>query len=207
MNRKILIIVFTLALIGGLYYFTMGTGGDKQNELLPEDKVSEENGETDEKVVIEGEPDEETIIEEETSEIAIDKEAPNFTLMNLEGEEVSLEDYRGKIVLLNFWATWCKFCDAEMPDLQKLDQENDDLVVLAVDVMEKKEIVEKYIEEGKYEFQVVLDPKGDIAKTYLVSSFPTSYFIDENGILLGGVPGMMTYAQMNQILDSIRDRD
>lgn len=143
-------------------------------------------------------------VEEVSSELAKDKPAPDFTLMNLSGEEVSLSDYRGKIVLINFWATWCGFCDMEMPDLQRLDDENDDLVVLAVDVMEDKETVQKYIDEGGYNFEVVLDEKGDITKTYLVSGFPTSYFVDPDGILLGGVPGMMTYDQMNQILNDIR---
>lgn len=94
-----------------------------------------------------------------------------------------------------------------MPDLQKLDKENDDLVVLAVDVMEKKSLVEEYIKKGGYDFQVVLDEDGDIAKTYLVSAFPTSYFVDKDGILLGGVPGMMTYVQMTQILEGIRESE
>ncbi len=138
------------------------------------------------------------------SEFASGKPAPDFTLKNLDGEEVSLSDYRGKIVLVNFWATWCGYCDMEMPDLQKLDDENEDLVVLAVDVMEDKNTVEKYIKDGGYTFDVVLDEDGNISQTYLVSGYPTSYFIDPEGILLGGVPGMMTYEQMNQVLDQIR---
>lgn len=88
--------------------------------------------------------------------------------------------------------------------MQRLDDENDDLVVLAVDVMEDVETVENYIKEGGYNFDVVLDEDGSISKTYLVSGFPTSYFIDPEGVLLGGVPGMMTYDQMNQILTDIR---
>ena len=138
------------------------------------------------------------------AEFASGKPAPDFTLKNLEGEDVSLSDYRGKIVLVNFWATWCGYCDMEMPDIQRLDDENEDLVVLAVDVMEDKETVEDYINEGGYNFEVVLDEDGRIQQTYLVSGFPTSYFVDPEGILLGGVPGMMTYDQMNQILADIR---
>lgn len=87
---------------------------------------------------------------------------------------------------------------------KKFDDENEDLAVLAVDVMEDKETVEDYINEGGYDFEVVLDEDGSISQTYLVSGFPTSYFIDPEGILLGGVPGMMTYDQMNQILNDIR---
>lgn len=138
------------------------------------------------------------------AEFASGKPAPDFTLKNLQGEDVSLSDYKGKIVLVNFWATWCGYCDMEMPDIQRLDDENEDLVVLAVDVMEDKETVENYINEGGYNFEVVLDEDGSISKAYLVSGYPTSYFIDPEGILLGGVPGMMTYDQMNQILADIR---
>ena len=70
--------------------------------------------------------------------------------------------------------------------------------------MEDKNTVEKYIKDGGYTFDVVLDEDGNISQTYLVSGYPTSYFIDPEGILLGGVPGMMTYEQMNQVLDQIR---
>lgn len=196
LNKKIFsIIILAIVLIGGLYYFAVVKGGETTEELEPENNISQEaNNET----------GEENIVEDSVLDIAIGEEAPNFTLRNLDGEEVSLIDYRGKIVLINFWATWCKYCDIEMPDLQKLDKENEDLVVLAVDVMEEKSLVEEYVEKGGYDFQVVLDEDGDIAKLYLVSAFPTSYFVDKDGILLGGVPGMMTYAQMNQIVEGIR---
>ncbi|WP_353096549.1 TlpA disulfide reductase family protein [Tissierella praeacuta] len=145
--------------------------------------------------------------EEMEFDIAIGKESPDFTLKNLNGDEVSLSDYRGKIVLINFWATWCTWCDKEMPDLQKLDDENDDLVVLSVDVMEDMEKVKKYIEKGNYEFEVLLDEDGEVSRTYLVGGFPTSYFVDEDGILLGGVPRYMTYEEMNLVLDSIREEE
>jgi len=196
-NRKVIaIMLIALVLVWGLYFFTMEGNKEAKEEKLPQqDVVEENNGDS---------VDTEEVVDKEASELAIDKLAPNFTLESLDGEMVSLKDYRGKIVLINFWATWCKFCDQEMPDLQRLHQENDDLVILAVDVMEEREEVEKYIEKGGYDFKVLLDPKGEVARTYLVGGFPTSYFVDEDGMLLGGVPGMMTYAQMNQILEDIR---
>ena len=195
MNKKsIFIIILAVALVGALYFFTMERKSEEkpsnENTLNKDNKQSSINEDTE---------------YEELAEIEIGKEAPNFTLRNLEGRKVSLKDYRGKIVLLNFWATWCKFCDIEMPDLQKLDKENEDLVVLAVDVMEDKNKVVDYIKKGNYDFEVLLDDKGDVAKTYLVSAFPTTYFVGKDGNLIGSVPGMMTYPQMNQILDSIRE--
>lgn len=194
MNKKnLVIIILTIVLLGGLYYLTMGR---KTEEISPKDNIAEEKNEESKE-----DKEKETV----EPEIAVGKEAPNFTLRNLDGEEVSLKDYRGKIVLINFWATWCKYCDKEMPDLQKLNDENEDLVVLAVDVRESKSTVEEYIKKGGYTFPVLLDEKGNVSTTYLVSAFPTSYFIDKEGILLGGVPGMMTYPQMNQILENIRE--
>lgn len=194
--KKILLIILVLTLVvGGCSKPSTERTSDKVEENLPETEIAEEKNTE----VIAGEETEEDF------EIAIGKESPNFTLKNLDGKEVSLSDYRGKIVLINFWATWCPWCDKEMPDLQKLDEENDDLVVLAVDVMEKEEEVKEYIEKNKYSFEVVLDEDGEIAKTYLVSGLPASYFVDEEGILLGGVPGAMTYEQMISILEGIRE--
>ena len=199
MNKKILIIlVLVIAVIGigGLLYFNPL---DKAAEDTPKAEVENPK---DEVIVA---PVEEPVKEAVTTEIAKGKPAPNFTLKNLSGEEVSLSDYKGKFVLINFWATWCGYCDMEMPDLQKVDKENDDLVVLAVDVMEDLDIVEEYINEGGYDFEVVLDSDGEIAKTYLVGAYPTSYFIDEDGVLLGGIQGMMTYERMNEVMDNIRN--
>lgn len=131
--------------------------------------------------------------------------APDFTLRNLDGEEVKLSDYRGKLVLINFWATWCTYCDKEMPDLEKFYNENiDDLVILAVDVQEEEKDVRKYVEEKNLTFPILLDEDGRVASEYYVSAYPTTYFVGEDGRLLGRVPGMMTYAQMNDILKQIR---
>lgn len=198
-----MLILGTILLIGVIVFALLKLGVlEKDTDIVEVPPVSDE---VEEDIDIE---DEEIIddvdIEEDDYDIAIGKLAPDFTLINLKGEEVSLSDYRGKIVLINFWATWCGFCDKEMPDIQALSDNNDDLIVLAVDVMEEKGLVEEYIENGGYDFEVVLDEDGKVAQEYLVSAFPTSYFVDKDGILLGGVPGMMTGPQMNDILESIR---
>src|SRR5699024_5239010 len=113
-------------------------------------------------------------------------------------------DYEDKIVFLNFWATWCVYCDAEMPDLQRLSEENDDLVVLGVNIEEKKSVVEKYVDEGGYDFKIVLDEKGKVAREYLVGPLPSTYFTNDEGVFLGRIEGMLTYEEMNEILEDIR---
>lgn len=196
MKRKgsvqINLIILAVLLIGGII-FGLFKFGVIEKDLAEEDEKP--------MIIQPVETDDEDKVE---YDIAVGKEAPNFTLKNLDGEEVSLEDYRGKIVLLNFWATWCGYCDKEMPDMQKLSKENDDVVVLGVDVMEEKEIVEDYIEKGGYDFEVVLDEKGDVARRYLVQYFPTSYFIDKDGIMVGWKTGMLTGPEMNEAVKKIR---
>lgn len=130
--------------------------------------------------------------------------AIDFTLEDLDGNEISLSDFEGKIVLLNFWATWCGFCDLEMPDLEKLATVNEDIVVLGVNVGEDKELVKEYVDQKKITFPVVLDATTDIASDYLVTGLPTSYFIDEDGIIYGRYPGMMTYDMMTEFISDMR---
>ena len=197
MNKRIIgiLIVVIVLIVGALLIYNPL---DKAVVDTPIDNVKPEEVDKDPVVVA---PDEKPV----TSELAKDKPAPDFTLKNLSGDDVSLSDYKGKIVLLNFWATWCGYCVKEMPDLQKINDENDDVVVLAVDVMEDLEIVEDYIKTGGYDFEVVLDTDGEIAKTYSIGGYPTSYFIDKEGLMVGGVPGMMTYDQINEVLKMIRE--
>lgn len=132
--------------------------------------------------------------------------AIDFTLKDLEGNDVSLSDFEGKIVLLNFWATWCKFCDIEMPDLERLYTENEGIVVLGVNVGEDIDLVKEYVDEKNLSFPIVLDETTEIASDYLVSGLPTTYFIDENGMIYGVFPGMMTYDMMTGFLEDMKEQ-
>lgn len=185
MNKKTKgVILLVVGLVGLLYFGNMFLFKDKAESIDSDEKKD---------------------IEEQ--EVALGSLAPDFTLKNLEGKKVSLSDYRGKIVLVNFWATTCGFCDKEMPDLNEIDKENDDVVVLAVDVMESESKVKSYIEKGGYGFEVVLDEKGDIARKYLVSGFPTTCVINEEGILINGITGMMTREQMENVIENVRGKE
>lgn len=108
--------------------------------------------------------------------------APEFSLQSLEGKSVSLSQFRGKTVLLNFWATWCPPCRAEMPDMQRVAQDHpDDLVVLAVDLQEAPEPVASFVKQFGLSFPILLDTRGDVSQMYGVQSLPSSFFIDPLG--------------------------
>ncbi|TVY02092.1 redoxin domain-containing protein [Cohnella terricola] len=137
-------------------------------------------------------------------EIGIKKgnRAPNFKLLNLEGEEVELSDFIGKKVILNFWATWCPPCRAEMPHMEKIYSKNsDEVVVLAVNVTSSEKSsgdVQKFVEDFKLTFPVVMDTDGNVSGKYLVYAYPTSLMIDSQGIIREVYLGAMNEDMMKK---------
>ncbi len=118
-------------------------------------------------------------------------EAPDFTLKNLEGSEVSLKDFEGKVVFLNFWATWCGACRAEMPSMERLWQrfKEKDFIILAVDIREPKNKVVSFMKEHNLTFPVLLDSKGEVKYRFGVRFLPTTYLLDSEGRAVGGAIG------------------
>lgn len=198
MNKKtIIMVLLILILIGGIYY-SVNKVENSDNGNMSQTDIEDNMGGIDkeEEITQDG--------EEYFHDIKVGEPAPDFTLKDLDGNEVSLSDYIGKTVIINFWQTTCPYCKIEMPDLEKIYKENDkDVVVLAVSVAENEKTVRPFIDDGGYTFPVLLDEKGEVATIYLVGGFPTSYFIDKDGILLGGVPGMMNYQQLTGIINDI----
>lgn len=131
--------------------------------------------------------------------------APDFTLIDLGGKTVSLSDFKGKNVYLNFWASWCGPCKLEMPDLEKIYQEfkDKDLIVLAVNVGENKSKVEAFVTSNGYSFPVLLDIQGKAAQTYKVSSIPVSVFVNKEGLIVAKRIGLMTYSQMEASISEL----
>ncbi|HEY65307.1 MAG TPA: TlpA family protein disulfide reductase [Caldilineae bacterium] len=121
----------------------------------------------------------------------VDFLAPDFTLNNLDGDPVSLSDYQGQVVILNFWATWCPPCREEMPTLEEVyrDRVRDGLVVLGVNQMEPADRVREFLESLNLTFPVVLDTRGEVARLYRVRAYPTTYFIDRGGVIRDMVIG------------------
>ena len=117
--------------------------------------------------------------------------APEFTLSDLEGRDVSLKDYRGKIVFLNFWATWCPPCRNEMPSMEKLYRQLDGsaFAMVAVDLQESSEQVRRFVEAAGFSFTVLLDTSGRTGASYQVSGIPTTYIIDKEGNVLAHTVG------------------
>ena len=132
-------------------------------------------------------------------------EMPDFTLETVDGETVSLSDYRGQPIVLNFWATWCTPCREEMPLLQETYEAHADagLVVLGVNVRETPEAVERFLEEVGVDFPVVLDPDSAVVNRYLVTSLPLTFFIDREGRLRTLVVGGMSKKVLDEHLSKI----
>jgi peroxiredoxin len=114
-------------------------------------------------------------------------EAPDFSLPDLTGKKIRLKDFRGKVVFLNFFATWCVPCRQEMPAMDRLYRTYGDkgLVVLAVDIRESVKTVRAFTQESKLSFPALLDQKGSVAYTYSVRPVPATYLIGRDGKILG----------------------
>lgn len=131
--------------------------------------------------------------------------ALNFKLKDLNGKVVSLSDFKGKKVFLNFWASWCPPCRAEMPDIEKLYQEtkDSDLVILAVNIGDDKNTARSFIEKNKYNFTVLLDLDQSIATQYNIVAIPTSFFIDKEGNIISSTKGGMTMEDMKNYISKL----
>lgn len=135
--------------------------------------------------------------------------APNFTLSDLNGKRVSLADFRGKVVFVNFWATWCGPCRQEMPDMQKLfEQQNPDVVILAVNLTNTErspELVRRFMEELQLGFTALLDPEGAVAEQYRLLSIPMSVFVGPDGVIRAKHLGPMTLEMMEKYVAQARE--
>ena len=129
--------------------------------------------------------------------------APNFWLQLEDGRYVRLSDLKGKPVVINFWATWCPPCRAEMPEFVKTAAD-EDLVVLAVNDGEDRKAVEEFAAAFGMKMPVVLDRDGMLGERYLVQGLPTTYFIDSQGKLSSMVVGQITPEALDAKLAAIR---
>lgn len=158
----------------------------------------------------------EEVVTEAPEEVVEEKIAAfDFTLIDQYGEEHTLSDYKGKVVFLNFWATWCPPCKEEMPDIEALYQEynlnQDEVVFLGVANPSTPENpnnndgtieeVTQFLKDNEYNFPTVFDTTGEVLQNYYISAFPTTFMIDKEGNIVGYVPGMMTKDIMINIIN------
>lgn len=145
---------------------------------------------------------------EENSTEPVKQEMPDFTVYDIEGNPHKLSDFRGKPVILNFWATWCGFCEMEMPDFEdKYQQYGNDIHFLMVDVTDgQQETVEKasaFIAEKGYTFPVYYDTAMEATAAYGTGGLPVTYFIDAEGYFVAWQQGMLSAETLQKGIDMV----
>jgi thiol-disulfide isomerase/thioredoxin len=113
----------------------------------------------------------------------IGKAAPEIKLQDLDGNEVSTSSFVGHPLVLNFWASWCAPCKAEMPLLEAYAEKYPDLMLLGINNNESPATIRHFIESNPIDFPILLDEDGKVGDQFLVVGFPTTYFIDQDGTI------------------------
>ncbi len=132
----------------------------------------------------------------------------DFRLSDLKGDTVRLSDFRGKVILLNFWATWCYPCRTEMPSMNAVyqDYRGKEFVVLAIaSDAQGKEVVSPFVEEYDLTFPVLLDPQDVVGRRLQISGIPTTYLLDKHGRIAGVESGAQNWnsSKVHRLLDSL----
>lgn len=205
--------------------YLSGTGNSKSGAVTDASKAPDneeaaeekdvENADTptsDEAAQNQAPDDEHTAAEEDIMELA--PPAPDFTLIDQYGNTHTLSDYKGKTVFLNFWATWCPPCRAEMPEIQEIYEEyggnESDVIILGIASPNygregSAEDIASFLEDNGYSYPVVMDEGGLSAYDYGVSAYPTTFMIDKEGNVFGYVTGQITKDIMNSIIEQTID--
>jgi thiol-disulfide isomerase/thioredoxin len=182
MNKKVKIIIsialFVLALLVCYFAYSSLSADEKSQEQTLSGGASEKTGDG----------------SAETDDTADDFQlAPDFTMQDAGGNTVNFKDLVGKPLVINFWASWCPPCIAELPIFNEVYQElGDDVTFVMVDLISDRETVAEgkaHISENNFKFPVYFDVDRDGASTYAITSIPTTYFVNADGYIVTGVVG------------------
>lgn len=202
MKKAILIVVVVGMLGWAVYDFVISSNQGEtadsveESEEVSNDKATSSSPEEE----VEEEEEVDTVVDSDVEGLNKGQMAPDFELTTLDGETVKLSDFRGKRVMLNFWATWCPPCRAEMPDMQRF-HEDKDVVILAVNLRETEtntQKVQDFIDERDLTFQILLDEKTAVANRYQIQPIPSSFMIDSDGRIQNKAFGALNYDLMVQ---------
>lgn len=188
---------------------------DSESKKDSKDIIVEDDDNTKEDTSSKEDQTDENVQEDENR---LDKEkipAIDFTLKDQYGKEHTLSDYKGKVVFLNFWASWCGPCREEMPHIEELYKEynynQEDVVIIGVanprsnqypnNADEDMATVKKFLEDEELTFPVVFDETGEVFQSYYINSFPTTFMIDKEGNVYGYAPGKLTKDIMENIIN------
>lgn len=130
-------------------------------------------------------------------------EMVNFALPGLDESNVDTESEKGKMIFLNFWASWCGPCELEAPDLQALHEKYSDVMTMyGVNSTknDKERAARQFVDNYKFTFPILFDRKGDITKLYKVNTFPTNFLIDGNGVIRERINGVITMEEWEKLI-------
>lgn len=146
------------------------------------------------------------LTKDDIQKVAIGKVAPDFVLVDMEGEKHQLSDYKGQGVFLNFWGTWCKPCEEEMPYINNQYNQFKDkgVQVLAVDVAESELVVNQFANRHKLDFPIVIDKDGQVQTAYGINPLPATFLIDKDGKVVKYHTGQLTEETVREFMEQIK---